>query len=62
MVLDAMWLTAESLPTIYRLFPGARVLFIHFNHTNPLLWDAEARKRVESAGFRIGRDGEQLGL
>jgi pyrroloquinoline quinone biosynthesis protein B len=41
---------------------AARVLFIHLNHTNRLLWDAEARERVESAGFRIGRDGEQLGL
>lgn len=26
--LDAMWLTVESLPTIYRLFPQARVLLI----------------------------------
>ena len=27
-VLDAMWLTVESLPTIARLFPGARVLSV----------------------------------
>jgi hypothetical protein len=41
---------------------ATRVLFIHLNHTNRLLWDAEALKRLESAGFRVARDGEQLGL
>ena len=27
-VLDVMWLTVEALPTIARLFPGARVLLV----------------------------------
>jgi pyrroloquinoline quinone biosynthesis protein B len=36
---------------------GQRVLFIHLNHSNPLLWDP-ARRR-ELAPFRIARDGEE---
>jgi len=36
---------------------GSRVLFIHLNHTNPLLWE-EAR-RSELKEFRVARDGEE---
>ena len=35
-----------------------RVLFIHLNHTNRLLWDAAARRVVERRGFRIAREGQ----
>ncbi len=35
-----------------------KVIFIHFNHTNPLLIDAsEAQKMVEKAGFHVAKEG-----
>lgn len=34
-----------------------KVKFIHFNHTNPLNWDAEAAKEVQDAGFGIAEEG-----
>jgi len=76
-LLDASFESASEIPgrslaeiphplvseTMSRLEAFAtRVLFIHLNHTNRLLWDAEALKRLESTGFRVARDGEQLGL
>lgn len=30
---------------------------IHFNHTNPLLWDTEKQKEVTEKGFRIAEQG-----
>lgn len=33
-----------------------KVHFIHFNHTNPLLYDATARKSVEEAGYQIANE------
>ena len=38
----------------------AKVHFIHFNHTNPLLWDAEKRKAVREKGFGVAEEGEVL--
>ena len=36
-----------------------KVLFIHFNHTNPVLRkDSDATKEVEMAGYRIARERE----
>ena len=34
--------------------------FIHFNHTNPLLWDDKAVREVEKQGFHIARQGDKL--
>jgi pyrroloquinoline quinone biosynthesis protein B len=39
-----------------------KVTFIHFNHTNPLLWDKEAGKAVRERGFSIAAEGLQLAL
>ena len=39
-----------------------RVLFIHLNHTNRLLWDAGAQRDLAAKGFRVARDGEELPL
>lgn len=39
-----------------------KVTFIHLNHTNPLLWDAKARKEVRAAGFSIAEEGMVIGL
>jgi pyrroloquinoline quinone biosynthesis protein B len=36
---------------------GTRVLFIHLNHTNPLLWDAARRRELKE--FRVAQDGEE---
>ncbi len=56
---------AESM----ELFKGltdnekSRVIFIHFNHTNPLLIDdSEERARVEKRGFRVAYEGMRLEL
>ena len=36
-----------------------KIIFIHFNHTNPVLDpDSEESKAVEAAGYRIGRLGD----
>ena len=41
----------------------ARVIFIHMNHTNPLLFDgSEEQADVEQRGFRIAREGMRLEL
>lgn len=40
----------------------AKVTFIHFNHTNSLLWDKEAQKAVRERGFSIASEGMQLAL
>jgi pyrroloquinoline quinone biosynthesis protein B len=39
-----------------------RVVFIHLNHTNRLLFDPRARAQVEAKGFRVARDGEVVAL
>jgi pyrroloquinoline quinone biosynthesis protein B len=38
----------------------SKIYFIHFNHTNPLLWDADKRKEVRKLGFNIAEQGEVL--
>ena len=41
----------------------SRVIFIHMNHTNPLLIDSSpAQAEVESRGFRFAREGMRLAL
>jgi pyrroloquinoline quinone biosynthesis protein B len=47
--------------TVERLSAAAlarRVLFIHLNHTNRLLWDTAARRGLERRGFRLAREGQ----
>lgn len=38
----------------------AKIHFIHMNHTNPLLWDEEQRKKVMQAGYNIAVQGMKL--
>ncbi len=41
----------------------ARVIFIHMNHTNPLLIDdSDARKEVARRGYNVAYEGQQLPL
>jgi pyrroloquinoline quinone biosynthesis protein B len=49
--------TVALLPT-QRL--KSRVLFIHLNHTNKLLWDDAARQALHDQGFDVARDGEEI--
>jgi len=37
-----------------------RIYFIHFNHTNPLLWDTVKKQEVEQKGFHIAYSGQKL--
>jgi pyrroloquinoline quinone biosynthesis protein B len=51
-------LVSETMARLRTRAPlGKRVLFIHLNHTNPLIWD-EGRRRELSA-FRVAKDGEE---
>jgi pyrroloquinoline quinone biosynthesis protein B len=38
----------------------SKIYFIHFNHTNPLLWDDKKKKDIRKAGFNLARQGEKL--
>jgi pyrroloquinoline quinone biosynthesis protein B len=40
----------------------ARVLLIHLNHTNRLLWDEAARRRLLARGVDVAREGQELPL
>lgn len=37
-----------------------RVYFIHFNHTNPVLWDSKSCLEVEKNGFHVAKQGDVL--
>lgn len=37
-----------------------KIHFIHFNHTNPLLWDGNTQKAVSNKGYSLARQGERL--
>lgn len=39
-----------------------KVMFIHFNHTNPLLYDAGAQKEIKDGGFLRAEEGMRLAL
>ena len=56
---------AESMDLFESLAPDekARVIFIHMNHTNPLLIDgSEEQQQVERRGYRFAREGMRLDL
>jgi pyrroloquinoline quinone biosynthesis protein B len=35
-----------------------KIFFIHFNHTNPLLWDPSTQKHVLKSGFNFAKQGD----
>lgn len=39
-----------------------KIIFIHFNHTNPLILDGPERKQVEEAGYRVAFEGMRITL
>ncbi|WP_099018735.1 MBL fold metallo-hydrolase [Marinicella litoralis] len=55
----------ESLQLLKDLSPKdkAKVIFIHFNHTNPLLnHDSEASEQVKAHGFKVAYRGMKIDL
>lgn len=40
----------------------AKVHFIHLNHTNPLIWSADTRTKVQEKHYRIAEEGMMLSL
>jgi len=50
-------LVPETMERLSAPALARRVLFIHLNHTNRLLWDAGARRALERRGFRVARQG-----
>ncbi len=55
-------LVTESISLFQKAGADAisRVYFIHFNHTNPMLWDQQKQKEVKSLGFHIADQGQRL--
>lgn len=39
-----------------------KVTFIHFNHTNPLMWDEKTKNEVRKAGFSLAEEGMLIPL
>lgn len=39
-----------------------KIMFIHFNHTNPLIFDGPERRKVERLGYRIASEGDIIYL
>ena len=37
-----------------------KIYFIHFNHTNPLLWDEEKQKELKKKGFNLAAETDKL--
>ncbi len=38
----------------------SKIFFIHFNHTNPLLWNSELKTEIIKQGFGIAEQGQQF--
>ena len=71
---DAGELSAKSMAEVphplisetMRLFENAdartkaKIHFIHFNHTNPVLWDSQYQNRIRASGFNIATQGASL--
>jgi pyrroloquinoline quinone biosynthesis protein B len=53
--------TMERLAGVARERPGA-IRFLHLNHSNPALWHAAVRARIEAAGFAVAAAGERIAL
>jgi pyrroloquinoline quinone biosynthesis protein B len=56
-------LVPETMALVAAGSPEARrVVFVHLNHTNRLLWDAAALREIEEKGFSVAREGQRVRL
>jgi len=55
-------LVGETMALLSAPALRGRAVFIHLNHTNPLLWDPARVRSVEDRGFAIARDGDAYPL
>ncbi|WP_290877773.1 MBL fold metallo-hydrolase [Gracilimonas sp.] len=39
-----------------------KIMFLHFNHTNPLILDGPERREVENLGFQVASEGQIIPL
>lgn len=53
-------LVGETVALLPKDRPTMRVLFIHLNHTNKLLWDEKAKQLLLDQGYEIARDGQEI--
>jgi len=37
-----------------------KIHFIHFNHTNPVLWNVNKKRQLQEQGFNVAEQGEKL--
>jgi pyrroloquinoline quinone biosynthesis protein B len=55
---------AETI-NLFSPLPAAekwKVKFIHFNHTNPLIFEGVERETVKKLGFGVATEGERIVL
>lgn len=54
----------ESMTTFSELSKRdkQKIMFIHFNHTNPILRDTEEYQEVIDAGYQVAREGMEIDL
>jgi pyrroloquinoline quinone biosynthesis protein B len=50
----------DNLAPAEREKTTSKIHFIHFNHTNALMWDTMAQNKVRKAGFGVARQGQRL--
>jgi len=56
-------LVPETMALVGAGSPEARrVVFVHLNHTNRLLWDAATLREIEEKGFSVAREGQRVRL
>ncbi len=56
-------LVPETMALVAAGSPQARrVVFVHLNHTNRLLWDAATLREIEEKGFSVAREGQRMRL
>ncbi|MCL4818416.1 MAG: MBL fold metallo-hydrolase [Vicinamibacteria bacterium] len=55
-------LVGETLDRLAAAGLASRLVLVHFNHTNRLLWDAGAVRAVEASGARVARSGDRFPL
>lgn len=55
-------LVPETMQLFGSATPRGRLYFVHLNHTNRLLWDGQAVKKLERGGFAVAHEGQRLSL